>query len=114
MPALTLDLSRRDDHDLLTVAGELDVFTHEELRALLGGVDLTQPELVVQLDDVTFLDSLGIGSLVQVQRQTAARGARLNLVVESAYLNRLLRIAGLDQLVDIYPDLATAEQARAS
>jgi anti-sigma B factor antagonist len=65
-------------------------------------------DLVVDLRDVGFIDSTGLGVLVGALRDVRRHGGRLQLVVRDPRLVRLLRISSLDQLFDVHDDLATA------
>jgi anti-sigma B factor antagonist len=87
---------------LLRPFGELDLATVEpfrrELQAILDG----QPtELVIDLCDVTFLDSSGIAVLATALRSQRARDAELVLVNPQPIVQRALVLVGLGTLIGV-------------
>jgi len=81
------------------VKGELDVATTPELRECLAGVD---GDVVVDLSGVTFMDSTALGALVAATNRSREQGATLMLRGESAFVSRLLKVAGLGDF--FHPD----------
>jgi len=66
--------------------------------------------VVADLSEVTFLDSSGLGVLVQAHRTATERDTRL-LVVASPPVRKLLALTGLDTVLDTYDQLSAAEAA---
>jgi anti-anti-sigma factor len=58
------------------------------------------PRLVIDLGELKFCDSAGLGALVYVFNQTTSAKGRLMLVAVPDHLRRRLRISGLDSLFD--------------
>jgi anti-sigma B factor antagonist len=91
------------------VSGDVDVDGAADLRhALAGAVGSGFVDLVVDLRDVGFIDSTGLGVLVRARRDAGRHHGRLQLVVRDPRLVRLLRISSLDQLFVVHEDLAPA------
>lgn len=65
-------------------------------------------QIVLDLNDVDFIDSAGLGELVRSHAAVRGRGGQLKLVNPSASVWDLLKITKLDQVFDIPPDEATA------
>ena len=90
-----------DDRVVVRLSGELDLDTAPALRGCLERVALVgQHELVLDLSELEFCDSTGIGVFVEWQRR--ARDGEFDLVLRSprAHLRRLLEFALLDRLVE--------------
>ena len=84
------------DRTLLTVSGEVDMASSTELEvALNGAVDEGIAEIAVDLSEVVFLDSIGMGVLVTAFIRQARRRHRLVLVAPSPRVRRSLELAGL-------------------
>jgi anti-sigma B factor antagonist len=87
---------------VLAASGEIDVATAPELHDHLGKLLQDSPELlVVDLADVSFIDSTGLGVLVGAVRDVRAGGGDLRLVVTQPQIIRLLEITGLDEVFNI-------------
>jgi anti-sigma B factor antagonist len=85
---------------VVTIVGELDVFTTPRLRGALDEAFLSGPgEIVIDLADVTFLDSTCIHALVSANRRARTAGVQLSIVPAAAPVHRAFAIAGLDGLL---------------
>ena len=106
---LSVTTSRQDDVTVVTVAGEVDVYTAAQLRAALDEeIAAGRADLVVDLDDVTFLDSTGLGVLVG--RLKLVRN-QLRLAAPRLLQDRILkvfRITGLDKVFGIHTSVDEA------
>ncbi len=98
---------------VVTVTGEVDVVTCGVLRdGLLRAVtDGTGRGLVVNLAEVSFLDSTGLGVLVGVWHRVEASGGRLAVAAPSGQVRRALNTAGLTKVLSVYDLEADAVQA---
>jgi anti-anti-sigma factor len=85
-----------DGATVLVVAGEVDMTTVQPLRtAIVEVLDRGAPELVVDLDAVTFLDSTGISVLVLGRRTATGTGARYRVVNARDMVARVLEVTGV-------------------
>jgi len=87
---------------VLNARGEIDVATSPELHGLLGEVIGEAPQLViVDLTEVTFIDSTGLGVLVGAVRDVRAGGGDVRLVVTQPQIIKLLELTGLDEVFSV-------------
>jgi anti-sigma B factor antagonist len=94
---------------IVNARGEIDVSTSPELHDVLAGVISRRPELViVNLSEVTFIDSTGLGVLVGTARDLRAKGGELRLVATQPHIIKLLELTGLDEMFDVLPDTKAA------
>jgi anti-anti-sigma factor len=83
---------------VLKLHGELDVASCAALQDELEGLS-TNELVVVDLSDLEFIDSSGIGILVKANQQAAKQGRRFALVKGAGQVAELLALTGLaDQL----------------
>ncbi len=89
----------------VTVRGEVDVHTAPALRDRLAEV-VSQGEdrVVVFLDDVAFMDSVGLGVLVAAHKAQRARGGRLEIVCGEPRVLRVLHLTGLHRVLTIHEE----------
>jgi len=110
---MELSLSTRESAGTIVVdvAGEIDVYTSPKLRErLVGLVNEGATRLVVNLDEVEFIDSTGLGVLVGVLKRIRARGGSLSLVCHRDGLLRVFTITGLEKVFAIYPSVEEATE----
>ncbi|WP_030326833.1 STAS domain-containing protein [Streptomyces sp. NRRL B-3229] len=84
--------------------GEIDLVTAVPLMSLLDSLTCRpDPDLVVDLTEVTFIDCAGLAALCRVRNRVLARRGRLRLVNGDGGFLRLLRAAGLGEAFEIHP-----------
>lgn len=94
---------------VLAVRGEVDSSTSQQLQdGLLTHLRPTGPLLVIDLTDVSFFGAAGLTVLVNVRDAAVAARGRLCVVARTRPVLLPLMITGLDDLFDIYPDIARA------
>jgi anti-sigma B factor antagonist len=94
---------------IVTVSGEVDVYSAPALKdkiiELVGSGNNT---LIVDLGKVTFLDSTGLGVLVEARTATAEAGGHLRVVCTQQRILKLFTITGLDGVFSIHPSVGEA------
>jgi anti-sigma B factor antagonist len=88
---------------LLTPVGEIDMAGIAPLDRALDAV-LDRPgtvEILVDLAEVPFLDSTGVGSLLRGAAEAVGRGATLRVVNPRPVVARVLRITAVDGLLGL-------------
>jgi anti-sigma B factor antagonist len=94
---------------VLNVRGEIDVATSPKFHELLTELIEHGPELlIVNLTDVSFIDSTGLGVLVGAVRGMRASGGDLRLVVTQPHIIKLLKLTGLDEVFSVLPNTSDA------
>jgi anti-sigma B factor antagonist len=95
---------------LIVARGELDVQSVPELRARLAeAIDAGNKRIVMDLAEVSFIDSLSLSALVGARRKLGDDG-RLAIVAVHEYVRLILQATGLEQVLDVF---ATREEAEA-
>ena len=99
--ALTIGVRRERDYAIVTAAGEIDVATGAGLRERLSELAASGRPLVVELDQVSFIDSAGLGALVGAAKRAAAHGASLHVACARPQVRQLFRLTGLDRQIPL-------------
>ena len=103
----------KDGIEVVTVEGEIDIYTAPRLRELL--IDLVSKnnyQLIVNLDKVGFLDSTGLGVLVGGLKRVRPHDGSLDLVCTQKQILNIFRITGLTKVFGIYQSVDQAIAAR--
>jgi anti-sigma B factor antagonist len=87
---------------VLAVSGEVDVYAAPALRETLTELLRDGQSVVVDLSDVGFLDSTGLGALVAARTAASGSGASLPLVCTHQRILKLFTITGLDSVFSIH------------
>ena len=106
---LDLESTHRGATSILTLRGEVDVYTAPRLRqAIVDLVDAGSPLVVVDMGNVDFLDSTGLGVLVEGLKRARARAGDLAIVATQDKILKIFDITGLNKAFPIYGSLEDA------
>jgi len=107
VPVLEISVERHDDYVLCRPAGELDAYTVAQFREAL--TELAEESYVlVDLSDVPFMDSAGLGALIGGIRRARENDGDVAVACNRPALTRLLHTTGFDRIV---PVRETVEEA---
>lgn len=92
---------------VVRLSGEIDLDVAEEFRGGLLTAAESGPNVVVDVTEVTFMDSSGLSALIRASRDIQAREGRLVLAGPRGAVREVLHTTRLDQvltLVDTVPE----------
>jgi len=112
--ALTIEVRQGHDYAIVTAAGEIDIYTVTRLRERLFEVAASGHPVVVDFDQVGFIDSVGLAVLVGTANRAAAHGSSLQVACARPQIRQLLRLTGLDRRIVLTRTLDEALEARAA
>ncbi|MFI6408195.1 STAS domain-containing protein [Streptomyces sp. NPDC050548] len=95
---------------VVAAAGEIDQQTAGSLREALELPDGVAPRIVLDLREVTFMDSSGINVLLAVHQTLAQADGWLRLAGTAPSVLRIIQLVGIDAVIDCFP---TVQQALA-
>ena len=96
------DESQKGVGALLSAYGELDLHVAPELQDLIDSVaDEGVKLIVLDLSEVTFIDSMAFGVLLRAVTRVRRSGGDVRLVVPSPELRRIFEITLLDQFFSL-------------
>ncbi|MEU8569077.1 STAS domain-containing protein [Streptomyces pathocidini] len=106
---------------VLQVSGEMDLVTSPSVRQHVhDAVADGRRRIVMDLSEVRFCDSSGVGVLIAARRLLRSCQGRLRLILpargaeDGSHVNRVLSALGVRRLFEVYPDVSSAvdEEAR--
>jgi anti-anti-sigma factor len=97
---LVVSLETVDGAAQLTLTGELDAHTAPFLTDAVDQVGAGAPDrIVVDLAQVSFIDSAGLGGLLRVRNAAVESGVPFTVANRSDVVNRLIELTGLEELL---------------
>ena len=101
-----------DGRTVVVCRGEVDLVSTAEFRTVIGEQIVEgRVHLVIDLSEVSFLDSSGLGALVAARRKARAFKGSLVLVATHPTVLRLLRVTALDRVFAVHPTREAALSA---
>jgi anti-anti-sigma factor len=89
----------------IVLTGELDISTAQRLEDDLRRIEADQPELIVlDLQELSFMDSTGLRLLITADARAREDGRRLAIVQGNEMVQRVMRLTRLDERLTIVAD----------
>ena len=110
---LSVSTKPSDDLVLLSLDGELDIYTVGGFRQESDKIDPGTTQVVVDLTDVSLLDSSGLGALVSLLNRARAAEGLLGIICPQRHLRRVFEITGLRRAFVFGDDLEGVRAALA-
>ncbi len=100
---------------LVEIGGEIDLHSAPQLRAALSKTSEVPPSrVVIDLSEVTFIDSTGIGVLVGALKRAREGGGALHFCGVQSRVRRVFEITGLLRLLPLFDTREAALTALAA
>ena len=87
-----------DDNDVVVVRGRLDAAQAPTAQTFL---DRIGGRCVVDLRDLEYISSAGLGVLLRTHKRLMAKGNGLKLINVNSHVNDIFTYSGFDKLFDI-------------
>jgi anti-anti-sigma factor len=109
---LEIQIDTTDDYTLCRPVGELDAYTVGQFRESLAEL-ASVPRLLIDLSEVPFMDSAGLGALIGGIRRAREADGEVAVACSRPTLTRLLHTTGFDRIVPVTETLEEAQTALA-
>ncbi|QGG97162.1 anti-sigma factor antagonist [Actinomarinicola tropica] len=110
---LEIQIEETADHTVCRPVGELDAYTVGQFREALGDL-ASAGRLLIDLSEVPFMDSAGLGALIGGIRRAREAGGEVAVACSRPTLTRLLHTTGFDRIVPVTETLDEAVAALAA
>ncbi len=105
-------LRRRDEVPVLDVVGEIDIYTTPQFKeAVSAAIDENKPAIIINMTQVTYMDSSGFGTLLSATKRLRPLDGALYLTGCNDSIQRMLQITRLNTIFGVY---ATEDEALAA
>jgi anti-anti-sigma factor len=117
---LKVDETRQGAWTVMHVRGELDLVSSPVVRQRVhDAVAAGRRDVVLDLSEVLFCDSSGVGVLIASRRLLRSCGGRLRLILparggeDGSHVNRVMAALGVRRLFEVYADAVSATDEEA-
>lgn len=99
---MSAEIRMQDNYAIVALAGEIDLHSSPEARKLILSCLQDGRATLVELDNVAYIDSSGVASLVEGFQLARQRQLDFGLVGVSPAALNVLKLARLDKVFPIY------------
>lgn len=108
-PASSNTPPRQTPSNVLPLKGEVDLHVSPTVTAALNEmIDKKPKRLVVDLTEVSYIDSAGLAALIQAMQRVEGYGGKFMLAGLQETVRSIFEISRLDQVFQIFPNADTA------
>jgi anti-anti-sigma factor len=100
---MEIRLRNRGEHRIVEVEGDIDYFSVGELKnSIFGLINEKVRSIILDLKDVEYMDSSGIGLIVTAYKVMNGYGGQIALLHVQEDILALLKLATVDSIMKIY------------
>jgi len=100
---------RQERSNVVPLKGEIDLHVSPSVTASLNAMIEKKPRrLVVDLSEVTYIDSAGLAALIEAMQKVEGYGGKFLLAGLQETVRSIFEISRLDQVFQIFPDADAA------
>jgi anti-sigma B factor antagonist len=107
---LEIHVEEAGAYTLCRPVGELDAYTVSQFREVLAEL-ASSPRLLIDLSEVPFMDSAGLGALIGGIRRAREAEGEVSVACSRPTLTRLLHTTGFDRIVPVTETVREAAEA---
>ncbi|SHG31864.1 STAS domain-containing protein [Ornithinibacillus halophilus] len=101
---ISINVKEENEKVVINVSGEIDVFTAPQLKEkIIPLVSAENAEVIVDFKDVNYMDSTGLGVLINAYKATKVNNSHIKIINLQDRVYRIFTITGLDEVMDINP-----------
>lgn len=98
----------KDDYQLFRLAGLLDAFSEPKFRSVMGQcVEESPKHFILDLSKIDFVDSSGLGALVQLAKKVQTAGGTLQIVTNPR-VTQTVKLVRLEQFLSLQTSVEVA------
>ena len=101
-------MSSQDSAEIVTVRGDVDLATVGALRNELTGALARADTVILDLREVSFMDTQGLATVIEAEQASSRSGTRFVVVRAPATVHRLFDMIGLSDRLTVVDDPAAA------
>lgn len=98
----------KENHQIFRLTGLLDAFSEPAFRKVIGKcIDEGPANIILDLSAIDFVDSSGLGVLVQMAKKTQGLGGTLQ-IISNPRVTQTVKLVRLEQFLSLQPSVESA------
>jgi anti-sigma B factor antagonist len=100
---LKIQVRQMEGIPIIDLTGEVDAYTCSRFRdAMNEAIDAGGATLIVSMEDVEYIDSSGLGTLVGGLKRSSERDGKIAIVCTNPQIRKVFEITGLEKVFPIF------------
>lgn len=109
---MEIEVEEKEGYHIVAPRGELDVYTVPLFRKVMLKLEGDRRhDIILDLTRVTFIDSSGMGSLIEVYQKAQAVEGEIAFVIDNPRILKVMKLVDLDKVFRIFPNMGRALQS---
>lgn len=109
---MEIQVEEREGFHIVTPVGGLDVYTVPLFRKVILKLEGDRRhDIIIDLTKATFIDSSGLGSLIEMFQKTQQAQGELAFVIVNPRIMKIIKLVNLDRVFKIYSNIGRALQS---
>jgi len=102
---MTVKIDVKNELTVCQIDGEIDINSSPEVKKAFDElISKKTPKIVINLSKVSYVDSSGLATFVEILKNMRSYGGRMRITNLSAKVKSLFEITKLDKLFEILPE----------
>jgi anti-anti-sigma factor len=99
-PCLTIEVANAPEAHAIVLIGEADLLGAPDIEVALADAATCEAQrIVIDLRNLTFIDSSGLRALMEGHEQCLARGHEMRIIPGPAHVQRLFELSGMNEVL---------------
>ncbi len=108
---MEIEVEEKEGYHIVSPVGELDIYTVPLFRKVVLKLEGDRRhDLILDLTRVTFIDSSGLGSLIEIFQKVQSVEGEIAYVVDNPRILKIFKLVDLDKVFPVFPNLGRALQ----
>ncbi len=106
---MKIEFRDKGNYIVANLEGELDIESSSDFKKKAGmEISNGHSNMIIDLSQVVYVDSSGLGALIALQREARLNGGALVIIGATEQIRRTMKITHLDKLFEFYDTLEEA------
>jgi len=106
---LEVSTDKKNDATIVSIKGDVDLYSSPQVRkAIIGLTAKKTPAILVNLTEVSYMDSSGVATLVEGLQQVGKYKGQFKIFGLASAVKEVFELSRLDKVFDVQTDEAAA------
>ena len=108
---ISVDITEENDISIVTVKGEIDIYTCGKLRSALADIiEKKSYTFILDLTELIYIDSTGLGTIAHCARTVEKETGYIHIICKKPQIKKIFEVSGLERKnIKLHEDINEVE-----